>query len=58
MGKTKKKNFRGGVDKPYPNLADQIVGDHVVTKRNKEPKIRIRQDENEEVMLIYIIHLL
>lgn len=51
MGKTKKKNFRGGIDKPYPNLADQIVGDHIVSKKNKEPKIRIRQDENDEVIL-------
>ncbi|CAH1739028.1 unnamed protein product [Aphis gossypii] len=51
MGKTKKKNLRGGVDsiKPYPNLADQIVGDRVVSKK-KEPKIRLRQDENEEVI--------
>lgn len=50
MGKTKKKNLRGGPDKPYPNLADQIVGDRVASKRNREPKIRLRQDENEEVM--------
>lgn len=52
MGKTKKKNLRGGVDsiKPYPNLADQIVGDRVVSKK-KEPKIRLRQDENEEVII-------
>lgn len=49
MGKTKKKNMRSGVDKPYPNLADQIVGDRVVSKK-KEPKIRLRQDESEEVM--------
>lgn len=51
MGKTKKKNMRSGVDKPYPNLADQIVGDRVVSKRNKEPKIRLRQDESEEVII-------
>lgn len=51
MGKTKKKNIRSGVDKPYPNLADQIVGDRVVSKRNKEPKIRLRQDESEEVII-------
>lgn len=51
MGKTKKKNFRGGVEKPYPNLGDQIVGDQVVSKRNKEPKIRLRQDDCEEVKL-------
>jgi len=52
MGKTKKKNLRSGVDniKPYPNLADQIVGDRVVSKK-KEPKIRLRQDESEEVMI-------
>jgi len=49
MGKTKKKNMRSGVDKPYPNLADQIVGDRVVSKK-KEPKIRLRQDESEEVL--------
>jgi len=51
MGKTKKKNLRSGVDntKPYPNLADQIVGDRVVSKK-KEPKIRLRQDENEEII--------
>lgn len=49
MGKTKKKNMRGGPDKPYPNLADQIDGDRLVSKRNKEPKIRMRQDESEEV---------
>lgn len=50
MGKSKKKNLRSGVDKPYPNLADQIVGDRVVSKRNKEPKIRLRQDDSEEVL--------
>ncbi|NP_001280477.1 bystin [Acyrthosiphon pisum] len=49
MGKTKKKNMRSGVDKPYPNLADQIVSDRVVSKK-KEPKIRLRQDEREEVI--------
>jgi len=49
MGKTKKKNMRSGVDKPYPNLADQIVSDRVVSKK-KEPKIRLRQDESEEVL--------
>lgn len=49
MGKTKKRNMRSGVDKPYPNLADQIVGDRVASKK-KEPKIRLRQDESEEVM--------
>lgn len=49
MGKTKKKNMRGGTDKPYHNLADQIVSDRIVSKRNKEPKIRLRQDEQEEV---------
>jgi len=42
--------MRGGVDKPYPNLADQINGDRVVSKRNKEPKIRFRQNESEEVI--------
>lgn len=50
MGKTKKKNLRSGADKPYPNLADQIVGDQVVSKRNKEPKIRLRQNDSEEVI--------
>lgn len=50
MGKTKKKNMKGGMDKPYHNLADQIVSDRVVSKRNKEPKIRLRQDEQEEVV--------
>ncbi|KAL5243055.1 hypothetical protein ACI65C_010465 [Semiaphis heraclei] len=49
MGKTKKRNMRSGVDKPYPNLADQIVGDRVASKK-KEPKIRLRQDESEEVI--------
>lgn len=49
MGKTKKKNMRSGADKPYPNLADQIVGDRVVSKK-KEPKIRLRQEESEEVL--------
>ncbi|XP_060866772.1 bystin [Metopolophium dirhodum] len=49
MGKTKKKNMRSGVDKPYPNLADQIVSDRVASKK-KEPKIRLRQDESEEVI--------
>jgi len=38
------------VDKPYPNLGDQIVSDRMVSKRNKEPKIRLRQDESEEVI--------
>lgn len=51
MGKAKKKNLRsGGVDKPYPNLGDQIVGDRIVSKKNKEPKIRLRQDESEQVI--------
>lgn len=53
MGKTKKKNLRNsGIDKPYPNLADQIVGDRIVSKKNKEPKIRLRQDESEEVIFL------
>lgn len=50
MGKAKKKNLKNGVDKPYTNLADQIVGDRIVSKRNKEPKIRLRQEESEEVI--------
>lgn len=53
MGKTKKKNLRNsGADMPYPNLADQIVSDRIVSKKNKEPKIRLRQDESEEVISI------
>lgn len=55
MGKSKKKNMKSGMDKPYSNLADQIVSDRVVSKRNKEPKIRLRQDESEEVFF-NIIH--
>lgn len=51
MGKAKKKNMKGGMEKPYTNLADQIVSDRVVSKKNKEPKIRIRQEENEEVII-------
>ncbi|XP_050432162.1 bystin [Adelges cooleyi] len=51
MGKTKKKNInKVGMDKPYTNLADQIAGDRVASKKNKEPKIRIRQEENEELI--------
>ncbi|XP_050538677.1 bystin [Daktulosphaira vitifoliae] len=50
MGKAKKKNVKGGMEKPYTNLADQIVNDRVVSKKNKEPKIRIRQEENEELV--------
>jgi len=58
MGKTKKKNLRGGADKPYPNLGDQIVSDRLVSsKKNKEPKIRLRQDEREEVNTIVFLSL-
>lgn len=58
MGKTKKKNLRtNGSDKPYPNLADQIVSDRIVSKKNKEPKIRLRQDEREEVIFICLLSL-
>lgn len=52
MGKTKKKNLRSNIEKPYTNLAEQIVGDQMVAKNNKEPKIRLRQDESEEVIFI------
>jgi hypothetical protein len=55
MGKSKKKNLRCGADKPYSNLADQIVGDRIVSKKNKEPKIRLRQDESEEVLFQNIL---
>lgn len=58
MGKTKKKNLRNsGSDKPYPNLADQIVSDRVVSKKNKEPKVRLRQDESEEVIFTCLLSL-
>lgn len=51
MGKSKRKGLKGSVDKPYSNLANQITGDIIVSRKNKEPKIRLRQDESEEVIL-------
>lgn len=56
MGKSKKKGLRSGMDKPYPNLADQITGDRIVSRKNKEPKIRLRQDDTEEVISITIYY--
>ncbi|VVC34469.1 Hypothetical protein CINCED_3A017298 [Cinara cedri] len=50
MGKTKKKVPKCFVAKPYTNLADQITGDQIVSNKKKEPKIRLRQDESEEVI--------
>lgn len=56
MGKSKKKGLRSCVDKPYANLADQITGDQIVSRKNKEPKIRLRQDDSEEVINISIYY--